>query len=380
LTAWHPLEKLAVRGYVEVLATIAKSRHPPQTSSAACWLTRRTCSSASMRRISTYRSKRRSSGTVLPDRPLRQPVDLGLARRTHPQIGAAVSRVLALFPFEPALYEKQGIPGELCRPSAGRHAAARRWPRGGADAARLSPATPVFALLPGSRQSELQYMAETFIETARRMHEQIPEAIFLAPLATRETRVLFESALHRRAGEAVAYSPALRTRPSGDDGRRPRSGRQRHGDPRGRTAQATDGHRLQDGAAVLPNDAPHGLPALCRSAERPGRRFVVPEFIQDEATAENLAQALLNLYADKEACERIKAVFRRCICNCGRTPPRRRLQQSSPACQQQRCASMLLLLPVEGLVCGVDEAGRGPLAGPVVAAAVILDPGRPIAA
>lgn len=32
-----------------------------------------------------------------------------------------------------------------------------------------------------------------------------------------------------------------------------------------------------------------------------------------------------------------------------------------------------------GLVCGVDEAGRGPLAGPVVAAAVILDPARPVA-
>jgi ribonuclease HII len=30
------------------------------------------------------------------------------------------------------------------------------------------------------------------------------------------------------------------------------------------------------------------------------------------------------------------------------------------------------------LVCGVDEAGRGPLAGPVYAAAVILDPGRRI--
>jgi ribonuclease HII len=30
------------------------------------------------------------------------------------------------------------------------------------------------------------------------------------------------------------------------------------------------------------------------------------------------------------------------------------------------------------LVCGVDEAGRGPLAGPVFAAAVILDPLRPI--
>ena len=32
----------------------------------------------------------------------------------------------------------------------------------------------------------------------------------------------------------------------------------------------------------------------------------------------------------------------------------------------------------ELLICGVDEVGRGPLAGPVVAAAVILDPKRPI--
>jgi ribonuclease HII len=30
------------------------------------------------------------------------------------------------------------------------------------------------------------------------------------------------------------------------------------------------------------------------------------------------------------------------------------------------------------MICGVDEAGRGPLAGPVFAAAVILDPARPI--
>ena len=30
------------------------------------------------------------------------------------------------------------------------------------------------------------------------------------------------------------------------------------------------------------------------------------------------------------------------------------------------------------LICGVDEAGRGPLAGPVFAAAVIFDPARPI--
>ena len=37
-----------------------------------------------------------------------------------------------------------------------------------------------------------------------------------------------------------------------------------------------------------------------------------------------------------------------------------------------------LVWDVPGLMAGVDEAGRGPLAGPVVAAAVILDDSRPI--
>lgn len=37
-----------------------------------------------------------------------------------------------------------------------------------------------------------------------------------------------------------------------------------------------------------------------------------------------------------------------------------------------------LVWDVPGLVAGVDEAGRGPLAGPVVAAAVILDDHQPI--
>jgi len=35
-------------------------------------------------------------------------------------------------------------------------------------------------------------------------------------------------------------------------------------------------------------------------------------------------------------------------------------------------------MPATGIVCGVDEAGRGPLAGPVYAAAVVLDPARPV--
>ena len=40
--------------------------------------------------------------------------------------------------------------------------------------------------------------------------------------------------------------------------------------------------------------------------------------------------------------------------------------------------SLLFTEPRVGVICGVDEAGRGPLFGNVVAAAVILDPKAPI--
>lgn len=45
---------------------------------------------------------------------------------------------------------------------------------------------------------------------------------------------------------------------------------------------------------------------------------------------------------------------------------------------QQGTLDLVAPVALGGWVCGVDEAGRGPLAGPVVAAAVILDPARPI--
>lgn len=41
-------------------------------------------------------------------------------------------------------------------------------------------------------------------------------------------------------------------------------------------------------------------------------------------------------------------------------------------------SELFAVTSLEGLVAGVDEAGRGPLAGDVVTAAVILDPARPI--
>lgn len=54
---------------------------------------------------------------------------------------------------------------------------------------------------------------------------------------------------------------------------------------------------------------------------------------------------------------------------------RKSLKPAEPSAQPQQ---LDLLWTPAGLVAGVDEAGRGPLAGPVVAAAVILDDENPI--
>jgi len=53
------------------------------------------------------------------------------------------------------------------------------------------------------------------------------------------------------------------------------------------------------------------------------------------------------------------------------------MRDSAPAYILQSLFAWDAALP-EDQICGVDEAGRGPLAGPVFAAAVVLDPRRPI--
>ena len=50
----------------------------------------------------------------------------------------------------------------------------------------------------GSRQSEIEMMAPLFIETARLILERMPEARFVVPLVTRETRERFEEFLQSK--------------------------------------------------------------------------------------------------------------------------------------------------------------------------------------
>ena len=106
-------------------------------------------------------------------------------------------------------------------------------------------------------------------------------------------------------------------------------------------------------------------------------RFVVPEFIQNEATPEKLAEALLAQFADKDGQAALTEVFEAMHLELKQGTAEKAAKAILRACDTRNGAIMALLW-FEGLVAGVDEAGRGPLAGPVVAAAVILDLTRPI--
>ena len=55
----------------------------------------------------------------------------------------------------------------------------------------------MFALLPGSRASELDMHGDLVLQTAAAIHAAKPDARFLVPLATRPTRDRFEAAIYR---------------------------------------------------------------------------------------------------------------------------------------------------------------------------------------
>ncbi|MEF8712933.1 MAG: lipid-A-disaccharide synthase [Accumulibacter sp.] len=309
--AWHPLEKLSVRGYVEVL------RHYREIAGIRADLKRRLLADppdvfigvdAPDFNLGLEKAlKQRGIATIHYVSPSIWAWRGGRIRK----IGAAVARVLALFPFEPAIYQKQGIPVSYVG-----HPLADMLPvEDERDSARALLGLPllaaIFALLPGSRQSELQYMADTFIETALRIHVEIPDALFLVPLATRETRLLFEAALHRCQAQErpirLLFGHAHQAMMAAD------------------VVLVASGTATLEAAllkrpmVIAYKMAPlswwlmqriGGYLPYCGLPNVLAGRFIVPEFIQDDATPDNLAQALLNLYADKTVCDGLKAQFR----------------------------------------------------------------------
>ncbi|MDO4640487.1 MAG: lipid-A-disaccharide synthase [Neisseria sp.] len=98
------------------------------------------------------------------------------------------NKVLCLFPMEPQLYTDAGGQAEFIG-----HPLAETMPmdtdqNAARDALGLPREIPVFALLPGSRVSEIDYMAPIFLEAACLLQQRYPLARFVLPAATEATR------------------------------------------------------------------------------------------------------------------------------------------------------------------------------------------------
>src|SRR5205823_12934552 len=118
-------------------------------------------------------------------------------------IARSANRLFALFPFEPLLYENAGLTVTYVGHPLAQNAATADSRRSAREQLKIPLAQPVFALLPGSRQSELEAHSDLVLRTAAAIHAQKPDASFLVPLATRPTRDKFETDRFRLGLEAL---------------------------------------------------------------------------------------------------------------------------------------------------------------------------------
>ena len=217
------------------------------------------------------------------------------------RIARSVSHILALFPFEPELYKEAGVPvtyvghplADMIPMEPDREAARQ--------GLRLPLAQPVVALLPGSRKAELHYMADLFVKTAKTLIAELPDAHFVAPMASRAMYDMFNLALRRHA--ALDLPLKLMWGHSHE------------------ALCAADVALVASGTATLETALfktpmvityrqswlnsilmkrmiylPYiGLPNILA-----GEQFV-PEYVQAKATHEALAKALITLLSDKDA-------------------------------------------------------------------------------
>ena len=306
---WFPMEKLAVRGYIEVL------RHYAEITGIRREIKRRLLADPPDLFI----------GIDAPDFNLDLEIDL--KRRGIPTVhyvspalwawrGGRIKRmaqaadlVLALYPFEPAIYAQAGVTATFIGhpladdiPNQDRTQAAR-------EQLRITKPGKVVTLLPGSRQSELKYLAALFINTARLMLQQDKGLQFLVPVVSRETRTLFEQALYDEAANDLPLTVLF-------------------GHARDAIA-AADIVLVASGTATL-ETALSGKPMvvsyrlsrgswwlMSRMRYQPwvsqpniiAGQYLVPELLQDDATPENLCQAMMNLLRDGLVTQRLKKQF-----------------------------------------------------------------------
>ena len=307
--ALWPAEKLSVRGYAEVL------RHYREITGIRRRLLRQLLKDKPDAFIGVDGSdfnlwlEKRLKRAGIPAIHFVSPSIWAWRKNRMQKIIASVTHLLALYPFEPALYEGTPVKcsyvghplADLIPLDVNRNAVRERL---GIEQDRL-----VVALLPGSRQSELHFMAETFIQAAQLLITRYPRVLFLVPLISRETRLQFEAALWKLKADELPLT--LMFGHATD------------------AIAASDAVLVASGTATL-ETALVGRPMVIAYKMSPwswrfmrgmgylewvglpnilAGRYVVPEFLQDEASPENLAQALGNLLVDRRMREGIEQVF-----------------------------------------------------------------------
>ncbi len=226
------------------------------------------------------------------------------------RIARSVSRILVMLPFEAPLYEKAGVPVSYVG-----HPLADVIPlEPKKDEARAQLRLParklIIALLPGSRRSELRYMASAFLLAAHRFRQEVHDVHFVCPMVTRETRDLFERAVHEHQRADLPLTMLF--------------GHSHE------ALAAADLALVASGTATL-ETALFKTPMVIAYRQSPltwalmkpmlylpyvgmpnilaGERLV-PELLQDQATPANLAGALLTLLRDSAAQRRQVERFR----------------------------------------------------------------------
>ena len=225
------------------------------------------------------------------------------------KIKRAVTHMLALFPFEPALYEKAGVPVTFIGHPLADEIPLRPNKNAVREILKIEKNKQVIAMLPGSRQSEVRQHAELFVNTAKIISQENTNTQFLVPLITRETRAIFEQALYKDMSQEIELNILFG-----------------HAHD---AMEAADVVLVASGTATLeaallkrPMVITYRMPTLSwwilkRMNYLPyvglpnilAGKFVVPELLQKEATPQKLADAVSALLTDRNHTQIIKDEF-----------------------------------------------------------------------
>ena len=230
------------------------------------------------------------------------------------KIGHSADRVLCLFPMEPPIYARHGIDARFVgHPLADRFALVSDR-TGARDVLQLPHDAPVLAVLPGSRPSEIERLGAIFIEAAQRVAAALPGLRVVIPAANAQVHARLKALLpHGEHAPALLQGHAHEAMLAADVvllasgtatleamlAKRPMVVGYRVSPWSYRIARALN---------MLKTDV-YALPNILARACGLGQETLVPELMQDDCTASNLAQATLALFADSERRGEVVAAF-----------------------------------------------------------------------